>query len=91
MVLHSDTIVPGDYDGDGIWETGIFRESSGLWAIREVTRSYFGSSVDQPIPGDYKGDGRDDIGVYRGSSGLWAIRGVSRVYFGGSGDVPVTR
>jgi len=56
-----------------------------------VTRSYFGSGVDQLVPGDYKGDGKDDIGIYRGTSGLWAISGVTRVYFGGSSDTPVAR
>ena len=80
-----------DYDGDWAWDYGIFRKSSGLWAIRGVTRSYFGALSDLPVPADYDGSGADDIGIFRGSSGLWAIRGVSRVYFGGTDDIPVTR
>jgi len=78
-----------DYDGDGTSDIGIFRGSSGLWAIRSITRIYFGNSTDKTVPGDYDGDGTTDIAIFRPSSGLWAIRGVSRIYFGGSSDVPV--
>jgi len=81
----------GDYDGDGIWETGIFRVTSGLWAIRGITRVYFGGSTDKPVPADYDGGSSTEIGIFRESSGLWAIRSISRVYFGTSGDIPVTR
>lgn len=79
----------GDYNGDGASDAAIFRQSSGLWAIKGITRVYFGSGSDRPIPGDYNGDGTADIGIYRGNSGLWAVRGVTRSYFGGSADIPV--
>ena len=75
-----------DYNGDGTSDIGIFRPSSGLWAVRGVTRVYFGSSADLPAPGDYDGDGTTDIGIFRNSVGLWAIRGLSRVYFGSASD-----
>ena len=78
-----------DYDGDGTSDIGIFRGSSGLWAIRGVTRVYFGTSTDETVPGDYDGDGTTDIGIFRSASGLWALRGISRIYFGGSTDNPV--
>jgi|GEM_PF-5277550 len=78
-----------DFTGDGTNEIGIFRPSAGLWAIRGVTRVYFGSSGDDPLPGDYNGDGMVDIGLFRPSAGLWAVRGVTRAYFGGSGDDPL--
>ncbi len=77
-----------DYDGDGTSDIGIFRAANGLWAIRNVTRIYFGSSLDQAVPADYSGDGTTDIGIYRGPTGLWAIRGLTRVYFGQVGDIP---
>jgi hypothetical protein len=83
--------MPGDYDGTGDWSAGIFRPTSSLWAIRSLTRVYFGSSSDTPVPGDYSGTGEDDIGIFRPATGLWAICGVTRVYFGGSSDLPVTR
>jgi len=75
-----------DFNGDGTNDIGIFRPGSGLWAIRRVTRVYFGSSNDYPMPGDYNGDGVVDIGVFRPGSGLWAVRGVTRVYFGSGSD-----
>jgi len=79
----------GDYDGDGTTDLAIFRSSSGLWAVRGVTRVYVGGSSDTASPGDYDGDGTTDIGLYRPSSGLWAISGITRFYFGGSSDLPV--
>ena len=84
------TIAPSaDFDGDGTNDIGIFRSASGLWAIRGVTRVYFGSSDDDPLPGDYNGDGTVDLGLFRPGSGLWAVKGVTRVYFGGSTDEPL--
>jgi len=79
----------GDYDGDWTDDIALFRSTIGLWAIRGVTRLYFGSESDIPVSGDYNNDGTSDIGLYRASSGLWAIRGITRSYFGGSGDCPV--
>ncbi|MDP8236480.1 MAG: SBBP repeat-containing protein [Candidatus Erginobacter occultus] len=71
-----------DYNGDGTSDIAIFRGSSGLWAIRGISRVYFGSSTDEPVPGDYNGDGTTEIGIYRAASGLWAIQGTTRAYFG---------
>jgi len=79
----------GDYDGDGTSDIALFRDSSGLWAIRGVTRFYFGSSGDETVPGDYDGDGTTDAGVFRGTSGLWAVKNVTRVYFGSFPDLPI--
>jgi hypothetical protein len=88
FLLPEETVVidSGDYDGDGTSDIAIFREDSGLWAVKGVTRAYFGSGGDIPVPGDYTGDGKTDLGIFRESSGLWAIRGVTRVYFGSSSD-----
>jgi len=78
-----------DYDGDGTSDIGVFRDANGLWAIRSLTRAYFGTSGDLPEPSDYDGDGTTDIGIFRASSGLWAVRGLTRAYFGGGYDLPV--
>ena len=75
-----------DYNGDGTSDIAIFRESSGLWAIRGISRVYFGTTGDSPEPGDYDGDGTTDIAIYRSSSGLWALRGISRIYYGWADD-----
>lgn len=79
-----------DFDRDGKDDIAIFRPSSGLWAIRGVTKTHFGSSQDEPIPGDYNGDGIVDLAIFRSSSGLWAVRNVTRVYYGSAQDVPIT-
>jgi hypothetical protein len=76
----------GDYDGDGTSDIGIFRGSSGLWSVRNLTRLNFGSSADCPVPADYAGDGTSLPAVFRPSAGLWSIRGLTRIYFGGRGD-----
>jgi type II secretory pathway pseudopilin PulG len=78
-----------DFNGDGTSDIAIFRGTSGLWAIRGITRVYFGSLDDLPVPGDYAGNSTTDIGIFRSSSGLWAIRGVTRSYFGSSLDTVV--
>ena len=79
-------IFAADFDGDGTNDIGIFRESTGLWAVRGYTRIYFGHTDDWPLPGDYDADGTIDIGVFRDSVGLWAIRNLTRTYFGGYGN-----
>jgi len=84
-------VVPGNYYGDRAWEEGIYRPSSGLWAIRGVTRAYFGQSSDRPVPAEYRAYLVDEIAIFRAGSGLWAVRGVTRAYFGSTGDIPVTR
>ncbi len=79
----------GDYDGDGSGDIAIFRDTTGLWAVRGITRFYFGQSYDIPASGDYDGDGTTEPALFRSSSGLWAIRGLTRVYYGGSTDLPI--
>jgi len=78
-----------DFNGDGADDVAIFRPASGLWAVRGVTRAYFGGWNDEPAAGDYNGDGIDEIAIFRGSSGLWAVRNWSRIYYGSAGDLPV--
>ncbi len=79
----------GDYDGDGSKDIAIFRDNVGLWAVRGLTRIYFGTNYDIPVSGDYNGDGTTEPAIFRGSAGLWAARGVTRVYFGDSSDLPI--
>jgi len=81
----------GDYSGIGFSDIAIFRPETGLWAIRDLTRVYFGGESDLPIAGDYDGDGISDLSVYRPDDGLWAARNVTRFYFGGAEDIPLPR
>ncbi|HDL65316.1 MAG TPA: VCBS repeat-containing protein, partial [Proteobacteria bacterium] len=76
-----------DFNGDGQDDIAIFRPDTGLWAVRGVTRAYFGGSGDNPVPGDYNHDGRAEIAINRPATGLWAVRGVTRTYFGGASDI----
>lgn len=82
--------VAADFDGDGHDDIAVFRPSSGLWAVRGVTRFYFGSGGDVPVPGNYTGSAAAEAAVFRTRNGLWAVRGMTRVYFGGGEDVPLT-
>ncbi len=79
----------GDYNGDGTSDIAVFRQSSGLWSVKELTRNYFGASSDLPVSGDYDGDGTTDIAVFRPASGLWSVRGVTRLYYGSTSDIPI--
>ncbi|MEA1929138.1 MAG: hypothetical protein U9N73_13100, partial [Candidatus Auribacterota bacterium] len=47
--VNSQGLIPESYDGLGSDDIGIFRASSGLWAIQGVTRAYFGGSSDIPV------------------------------------------
>lgn len=78
-----------DFNGDGTHDIGIFRPLTGLWAIRDVTRAYYGLQGDIPGPADYDGDGCDDICIFRYSNNLWAAKDMFRIYFGASGDTPL--
>jgi hypothetical protein len=75
-----DTPVPADYDGDGITDPAIWRESQGVWIIPLSSGNYntyifasWGVSGDSPVGADVDGDGMADIGFYRASSGLWGF------------------
>ena len=77
-----------DFDGDLRDDIAVFRPAEGLWAVRGVTRLYFGREGDLPQPGYYTGGNWVDIAVFRNSTGLWAVRDITRAYFGSSGDIP---
>ncbi|MFH1038755.1 MAG: DUF1566 domain-containing protein [PVC group bacterium] len=77
-----------DFNGDGTGDIAIVRPGTGLWAVRGVTRLYFGISGDDPVPGDYNGNGIDKPAIFRAASGLWAVRDVTRAYFGAFNDQP---
>lgn len=74
-----DQIGTGDFDGDGKFDVGIFR--NGQWIYIESstgTVRYFnwGVSGDFPVQGDFDGDGKSDFTVVRNQSGqyVWYIR-----------------
>ncbi len=79
----------GDYNGDGTSDIAVFRGTSGMWSVRNITRVYFGNSSDALVPADYNGDGTTDAAIFRESSGMWSVRKLTRFYLGGTDDLPV--
>jgi hypothetical protein len=99
-----DKPVVGDWDGDGIDEVGLHRESTGFFYWRNTLTTgiadgqiYFGDPNDRFVAGDWGvPDGRDTPAVFRPSNTTFFFRhtltqGVadSQFMFGGSPWLPV--
>ena len=79
-----------DFNGDGTGDVAVFRGATGLWAVRGLSRFYFGGAGDYPVPLNYNSSSASVAAIFRPSSRLWAVRGGPRIYYGGSRDQPVT-
>ncbi len=85
----------GDFTGNGKSNIAIYRPANGLWAVRNVTRVYYGQAGDIAVPADYNNDGRADIAIFRPSFAVWKFRDYygpgnhAYSYFGKTGDIPV--
>jgi subtilisin-like proprotein convertase family protein len=71
---------PGDYDGDGKIDLGVYQEATGQWLALTSSSNYtstfsinWGGPGYRPVPGDYDADGRTDPTVYQTSTGQWSI------------------
>jgi hypothetical protein len=90
------TFHAGDFDGDGISDSTVFRPGTGEWftlnsGSNTVTAQQWGSNGDIPVDGDFDGDSRADVAIFRPADGTWFFRRSSNgTHFGGqfgqSGD-----
>lgn len=89
----------GDFDGDGVTDSTVFRPSQGVWftlnsGSNTVSIEQFGQNGDLPVDGDFDGDSRADLCIFRPSTGVWFFRRSSNgtflaAQFGQNGDKPV--
>ena len=68
------TLVPGDYDGDGSDEIGIYNRADFTWYWRHapdgtISSAGFGTKTSIPLPWDYNHDGHLDLAYWEPSEG----------------------
>jgi serine-aspartate repeat-containing protein C/D/E len=70
--VKGDVPITGDWNGDGIFSVGIFRngtwfldmDGNGRWSKEDLVAE-FGQAGDIPVVGDWTGDGITKLGVFR--------------------------
>jgi hypothetical protein len=100
----ADVGLVGDYDGDTLTDTAVFR--AGFWFIALYNDSLanrfaaFGGAGDVPLAADVNGDGLADLVLYRPGTGVWYVNysrsgtfngqaDLVRPFGGGAGDIPI--
>ncbi len=78
-----------DFNGDTTTDIAVYRQSTGMWYIRDQSGVQFGGPGQVPVAGDYNGDGTTDIAVYQPSNGTWYVLNQLMIQFGDPGDIPV--
>jgi hypothetical protein len=69
-----DVLVPGDYDGDGRDEIGIWQRTNQTWYWKQVpdgpiSQFKFGTQSGVPVPADFDHDGRLDPAYWEAAEG----------------------
>jgi len=98
-----DRAVVGDWNGDGIYSVGVFREGrwfldldgDGRWSAGDLMVD-FGQAGDLPVVGDWNGDGISQLGVYRDGKFILDVNNNRQIdatdkvfQLGQAGDLPV--
>ena len=78
-----------DFNNNGDDNYAVFRPATGLWAIRNYTRCYFGQRGDTSLAYEPPGYSHHYPTIFRPATGLFAVRGVTRLYYGSAGDIPI--
>src|SRR5690606_13940726 len=86
-ILNDEAAAPGDFDGDGATNLGVFRAATAEWFVRldsggvlhdpstgNVPRFGGTQLMDLPLAGDFDGDGIADLGVFRPATAQWLVR-----------------
>jgi hypothetical protein len=102
--VKGDIAVTGDWNGDGIYTVGVFRngvwfldmDGDGRWSKGDLVVDY-GQEGDLPVVGDWNGDGTTKLGVYRDgkfyldTNNNRAIDATDKVFaLGRAGDRPIS-
>ena len=96
---HATDFHTGDFDGDGVTDSNIFRPATGQWftinsGSNTLSIVQWGQNGDIPVDGDFDGDRIADQAIFRPSDGSWWIHkssdgGAIITIFGTTGDKPV--
>ena len=99
------TLVPGDYDGDGMADVAVFHRSTSIWVTRTSSTGFasgpsrtLGGYGTVPVSGyDFDGDHKADIVIYLAAPSAWIVATSSSSYastvsyaFGTSTDTPMS-
>ena len=96
---HAMDFHTGEFDGDGVTDSNIFRPATGQWftinsGSNTLSIVQWGQNGDIPVDGDFDGDRIADQAIFRPSDGSWWIHkssdgGAIITIFGTTGDKPV--
>lgn len=92
----TDEPVPGDWDGNGRVNPGVYRPSAGRFVLRSPAgrvRIAMGGSADRPVAGNWDGTGAWEVGLWNPVRSEFTLRAadgtLSTVPLGDPDDLPV--
>ncbi len=67
----TDIPLTGDWNGDGLWDVGVFRSSNHTFYLKNGTINttiVWGLGTDKPLAGDWNDDGLWEVGLRRNAT-----------------------